>query len=215
MSDQGRVIGENVARARIAAKLSQAELAKRIGAKSQNTIAAIESGNTSKSKYLPNIARALKVRMADLDPEFHEQDTVTIPGGNLVGGVDLDVYGTAEAGNGILVMTSDPVDRVRRPAPLANVRGGYGVIVVGESMEPVLRAGDTILVHPHLPPKVDDLCLFRDEKDGEFRATIKEYRSASKDLWKVHRYGKDPADFTLKKREWPQCHVIVGVYRRR
>jgi transcriptional regulator with XRE-family HTH domain len=207
-------ISRNVARYRKERGLSQVELARRVGVR-QNTIAAIESGLTRKSKYLPDIARVLEVPLFDLDAGEGAHRTPTIPGTDLVGARDLPLYATVEAGEGAVVMSSDPVDEVRRPAPLATVKGAYGVIVSGESMVPALRPGDTALIHPHLPPKVEDICLFISERNGEFIATIKEYVGQTKDHWKVKRYKPEEKEFTLRKSEWQTCHVSVGRYSRR
>jgi transcriptional regulator with XRE-family HTH domain len=204
----------NLARYRKERGLSQEELARRIGVR-QNTIAAIESGLTKKSKYLPDIARALEISLTELDAGEGAHRTPTIPGTDLVGVRDLPLYATVEAGEGAVVMSSDPVDEIRRPAPLATVKGAYGVIVSGESMVPALRPGDIVLIHPHLPPKVEDICLFISERNGEFVATIKEYVGQTKDHWKVKRYKPEEKEFTLRKSEWQTCHVSVGRYSRR
>jgi DNA-binding XRE family transcriptional regulator len=207
-------VARNVARYRKERGMSQEELARRVGVR-QNTIAAIESGLTKKSKYLPDIARVLEVPLFDLDAGEGAHRTPTIPGADLVGARDLPLYATVEAGEGAVVMSSDPVDEVRRPAPLVTVKGAYGVIVSGESMVPALRPGDTALIHPHLPPKVEDICLFISEKNGEFIATIKEYVGQTKEHWKVKRYKPEEKEFTLRKSEWQTCHVSVGRYSRR
>ena len=204
----------NVARYRKERGLSQEQLARRIGVR-QNTIAAIELGTTKKSKYLPDIARVLEISLTDLDAGDGSRRTPTIPGTDLVGARDLPLYATVEAGEGAVVMSSDPVDEIRRPAPLATVKGAYGVIVSGESMVPALRPGDIVLIHPHLPPKVEDICLFISERNGEFVATIKEYVGQTKDHWKVKRYKPEEKEFTLRKSEWQTCHVSVGRYSRR
>jgi transcriptional regulator with XRE-family HTH domain len=204
----------NVARFRKERGLSQEQLARRIGVR-QNTIAAIESGTTKKSKYLPDIARVLQVDLADLDAAEGAPRTPTIRGADLVGARDLPLYATVEAGEGAVVMSSDPVDEIRRPAPLATVKGAYGVIVSGESMVPALRPGDIVLIHPHLPPKIEDICLFIGQKNGEFVATIKEYVGQTKDHWKVKRYKPEEKEFLLRKSDWQTCHVSVGRYSRR
>jgi transcriptional regulator with XRE-family HTH domain len=207
---------DNLIRLRTERGWSQAELARRVGVR-QNTIAAIESGLTKKSKYLPDIARALDIPLSLFDPDTGEgpQRTPTIPGADLVGARDLPLYATVEAGEGAVVMSSDPVDEIRRPAPLATVKGAYGVIVSGESMVPALRPGDIVLIHPHLPPKAEDVCLFISERNGEFIATIKEYVGQTQETWKVKRYKPEEKEFTLRKSEWQTCHVSVGRYSRR
>src|SRR5260370_15438019 len=65
----GMTLAENVIRYRKKAKLTQAQLARKIGAR-QNTIFAIESGKTVKTKFLPNIAEVLHCTIYDLDPDL-------------------------------------------------------------------------------------------------------------------------------------------------
>ncbi len=208
-------LAENVTKFRKQKKLSQAALAKAIGAR-QNTVAAIESGLTKRTKLLPELSNVLGVPISELDPNIGPNETAIVPGRELLGETDLPVYASVEAGDGNVFVSSEPVQTVRRPDPLATVKGGYGVIVVGDSMSPVVRPGETVLVHPHLPPKIEDICLFMSgAEEHDFKATIKEYLGQTKDLWKVRRYGPHPIDFTLKKRDWPRCQVVVGQYRRR
>lgn len=211
MSD---TIGQNVKRFReaIRPEMSQADLAKAIGVKSQNTIAAIETGKTQKTKHLRAIAKALKVRVTDLDPSEEIEETVTTKD-TMVSteqSEQLDVYASVEGGSGAIVWSNEPMLKIPRPRPLIGVRDAYGVLVVGESMTPLVRPGFTVWVNPHLPPRPDDICIFRHDVDGDFRATLKEYCGQTQDAWLVRRYQPKMRRFTLKKAEWPVCHVIVG-----
>lgn len=219
MNDLSKQIGQNVARYRKAMQpeMSQADLAKAIGVKSQNTIASIETGKTQQSKHLPAIARVLKVRLADLDPSQEGDETVTVRD-TMTGNEQndqLDVYASVEGGAGAIVWSNEPMLKVPRPRPLIGIRDGYGVLVVGESMAPVIRPGYIVWVNPHLPPRIGDACLFRHDEHGEFRAMLKEYCGQTAELWQVKRYQPKERRFTLRKEEWPVCHVIVGTdYRR-
>lgn len=206
-------LGENVKKFREQQGLSQAKLAKAAGFSSQNSIVAIEAGG--RTTRVPQLARALKVKVHELDPDAAVEDSVTVPPAELGGARDLKLYASVDAGEGAIVVTNEPVDWITRPAPLANVRDAYGVIVTGESMVPLYRPGETALVHPHIPPRVDDVCIFINDADGVFHATIKEYRGQTKDLWKVMRYGPEKSEFTLRKKDWPKVHVVVGKYCRR
>lgn len=207
-------LAENLTRLRKRKGWSQQKLADAVGVR-QNTIAAIEMGKTTKSKWLPDIARELGVPIKELDPKLGPNENLLVPGRELVGAPDLPVFGTVEGGEGAIVMSSEPVETVKRPDPLRTVKDGFGVIVSGDSMVPLVRPGDIVLVHPHLPPKIDDLCLFLFDQDGDFRATIKEFCGQSRDLWKVKRYQPKEHEFTLKKADFPRCAVVVGIYKRR
>ncbi|SEE52504.1 Phage repressor protein C, contains Cro/C1-type HTH and peptisase s24 domains [Bradyrhizobium lablabi] len=132
------------------------------------------------------------------------------PGSQLVGERDLPVFGTAQGGSGALIVTDGPVDWVVRPDPLLRVKDGYGMIVTGDSMDPVHKHGSTALVNPHIPWRSGDTCIFRSHHDnGDNIVIIKELRRFTDDTWYVRQYNP-PKDFTLKRSEWQVCHVTVG-----
>jgi phage repressor protein C with HTH and peptisase S24 domain len=215
--NEGEVIGHNVTRIREERKLSPAKLAKKVGV-ALYTIQAIESGRTRKSKYLPDIARVLQVPLSKIDPGQVDHPEIarspTLSQKEVVGPHDLPVYGTTEAGEGVLVMTSEPVDKAERPPSLTHVRDAYGVIVKGDSMGSVVRAGHIVVVNPHAHARREDICVFRSEKNGEFKSTIKEFVAELADGWRVKRYRPKEKEFILKKSDWPECHVVVTIHRR-
>ena len=136
-------------------------------------------------------------------------------GEDLVGGRDLPVFASAEGGPSGLIVSSEPIDYVKRPEPLLHASKGFGVYVIGDSMVPAYVQGDLLLVHPSLPPKRgDDVLLTRQSVDGERAALIKHLVSWTADHWKVKQWN--PArEFQLKRTDWQQAHVIVGKYGRR
>lgn len=212
----GEIIGRNVVKFRELKGWSTAKLAREIGV-ALNTVQRIEAGDTVKSKYLPDIARILGKSLGDIDPSqvSNETSPAIIPRRDLITGErDLPIYGTTEAGDGVMVMSSEPVDKEDRPPSLTHVRDAYGVIVVGDSMHPIVRPGDIVVVHPHKQPRREDLCVFRVQDHGEFRSTVKEFVSSTADGWRVRRYHPETKELVLKKRDWPECHVVVTIHRR-
>lgn len=205
---------DNLAKIRKERGLSQKALAAMIGVR-QNTIAAIETGATKKTRYLADIARALSVDIADLDSDLAGPGQGAGAVRGMAGAREIDLFGSAQREGGALVLTSLPVDRISRPAPLANVRDGYALIVAGESMSPVIRPGDIVLVHPHLAPKIEDTCLFVRNERGTLHVRLAEYRGETKDHWKLRRYSPQEREFDLSKKDWERCHVILGKYSRR
>lgn len=170
-----------------------------------------------KRSYTKSNAASLKSSVDPVTQPHYPSDhapTKTIPGSELFGSyADLPVFGTAQGGqDGALVVTDRAVDWVARPAVLLRVQDGYGVIITGDSMEPVVRPGSTILINPHLPPRVGDPCIFRcHHDDGTTHMMVKEYRGQTESHWRVRQYN--PAkDFTLKKEAWQVCHRSVGSY---
>lgn len=136
-----------------------------------------------------------------------------IAGASLYADMDLPVFGTSPGVDGTMIITDRPADWVARPSVLLRVADGYGMIVTGDSMDPVLKAGWTALINPHLPPRVGDLCLFRSHHEGADHAKVKEFRGETETAWKVREYKPDVRDFALKKSEWnDRPQRIVGSY---
>lgn len=214
--------GERIKRAREARDWSQDDLAKRIGI-SQPAIKKIEAGDTRHSKFLTRIAQELGLDIADLDPGLTRTplgaNGVPIAGGDLVAtGRDFPIHAAAEGGAGQIVVSSDPVDFMPRPAPLAHTRDAYGLLIVGHSMEPEYRQGDTALINPHLPVIGGEVYIFYAEKEGEARATIKHLRRATEDKWLLTQHNPPDggsADFMLSRKEWQWAHRVIGKYSRR
>jgi phage repressor protein C with HTH and peptisase S24 domain len=217
----GQIIGANVKRIREAKDppISANALAKAIGAKSVFTVQQIEAGETQKSKYLPDIARVLNVDLAEIDPSQRngvkaeiEHNPVDIS--SAVGRRDVPVYATTEGGDGIMVLSSEPVDVTDRPSSIERVKNAYGIIVTGDSMVPILRPGDTVIINPNLHPRPEDICVFRVEREGDFRSTVKEFVRKVPDGWRVKRYQPKEREYVLKSAEWDKCHVVVAIHKR-
>ncbi len=128
-----------------------------------------------------------------------------------IGPSDLPVYGTSFGEGGEIMLSGNAVQWVARPPALDRVVGAYAVIVPRSKMEPVVKIGSIVLFHPHLPPRMSDLCLFRSLREGVTHVIGAEYRGETDDAWKAYHYT--PArSFILKKSEWPVCHRAVGAY---
>lgn len=215
-SPKPMTLGKTIRDRRKARGWSQADLAKAVGI-SQPAVKKIEDGTTKDPRKLLDIARVLQIPIADIDPTFGSgvQVPLTTPESRLVGERNLPVYAAAEGGKGAMVLSSDPVDYVRRPAPLENVRDGYGIIIVSESMVPEFRPGDTALVHPHLAPAHGEAAVFYSEDaGGEVLVTIKSLVRVTATHWHVQQWNP-PKKLTLSRKEWPKCHRVVGRYSRR
>ncbi|MBM3645822.1 MAG: S24 family peptidase [Alphaproteobacteria bacterium] len=127
---------------------------------------------------------------------------------------DLPVYASAEGGNGAIIITSEPIDFVRRPEPLAAVKDGFGCYVIGDSMSPAYEQGDLLLVHPGKPVKPGDDCVFLKEAvDGARQGLVKRLLKISGDKWRVRQFN--PArDFDLDRGQWQKAQLVVGKYNR-
>jgi len=127
---------------------------------------------------------------------------------------DLPVYGAAQGGSeGAMLVSSEPIQRVSEP--LATVRGGYGVYIVGESMSPAYEQGDVALVHPGLPPRRGaDVILIRQDPDGTRHVLVKRLVGWTDEAWRLRQYNP-AAEFELPRADWAEIQTIVGKYNAR
>ena len=216
---------------------SQERLAESVGT-SQATIDKIENGRSVRSRFLPEIftvmglpiealveQNALKAGRAFVIDGQHKVAAVPneslVPGSSLVGVADLPIYTAVRAGaiDDSILVSPEPIDYVKRPEPLARAKNGYGLYIVGTSMEPAFRQGDLALVHPNMPPKAgDEVVVCSIDTNGEHYAVIKLLTKVTADKWHLKQYNPgddEPEEFTLDRMEWPICHLVVGSYRRR
>jgi phage repressor protein C with HTH and peptisase S24 domain len=214
--------GELIRKRREELGLSQAQLAKQSGGISQATVEKIEKGETLRSKFLPLIAKRLGLPLESLDPSLaglpEAAERPPAPPPILVSrDRDFPIYASVEGGPGEILRSTDPIDFIPRPAPVAHVKEAYGLVVTGESMAPEFKPGETALVNPKLPLIADEVYVFYSEMHGEARATIKHLRRATPTAWLVSQHnpprGKSK-EFELPREEWRWAHRVFGKHSR-
>lgn len=130
---------------------------------------------------------------------------------------DLMVHSSAKGGTddlSAMVISSEPVAYVERPAPLLGVVDGYAVYISGDSMSPAYESGDLAFVNPSLPPRPSNYCVFQGaHEDGVHRALLKRLVRETSTTWQVKQY-EPPMTFSLQKSHWPQAHVVIGKFER-
>jgi phage repressor protein C with HTH and peptisase S24 domain len=146
-------------------------------------------------------------------------DVTTLrPGADLVGAKDLPVYASAEGGPTGMTVTYDPIEYVKRPEPLMNVRGAFGFYVVGDSMWPRYRSGDLLLVHPTRPPQRHDhvLVMLHDGIDeSAIQALVKVYVGWAGDNLQLEQYNPPGPVPSIPRAKVKGIHKIVGAYEGR
>lgn len=118
---------------------------------------------------------------------------------------DVPVRGAAACGtDGAFEFNSgDPIDYIRRPPRLENVRDVYALYILGASMSPWREEGQIVYVHPLQPPKIGDyvvlqLLPLRDgeaprayvkklEKRNSLEITVSQYNPAKRLTFPVNR----------------------------
>lgn len=208
-------IGARVRALREAKGMSQATLA-RLAKVSQPVIAALESGQQASTRRLPEIAAALEVDIATIDPRFETKlQIVPLERKFFSDAAKLPVYAAAEGGAGHMIVTTDPIEWVPRPYTLESVDDAYAILVVGDSMIPAFEPGDTAWVNPRLPPmKNCDVVIYEVNAQGEARATIKRLIGWTETEWILQQWNPGET-FRLPRSDWPKCHRVVGKFARR
>lgn len=227
-------LGALVKERREQAGLSQADLAA-LAKSSQQTIDRIERGETKHSRAFPRVLAALKI---ENDPTFTElavsearledaisaelrdrfPDHVKAPGfqdhDSRADVNQLSVY-TLEAHDELRYrFLPFAVDYLGRPEPLRRVRRGYAMLVPDDRNYPTLRAGDILLVNPHIPVRADNEAIItqivRSEKASySIIATIV---SMDADSYTVRHGVGEP--YRLLKTEWDFANLVVGKFNR-
>lgn len=147
-----------------------------------------------------------------------ERPTVTlVPGRELISSNQkMPVYAAAMGGNGHIIISFDLIDEIKRPAELENVKGGYGLLIKGESMVPALWEGDMALVNPHLRPARDFNHVFYHEPPhgSEVEAMVKQLTGFNDRDWSLKQWNP-VKEWKESRQVWQTCHRIVGKYDRR
>jgi len=232
-------IGRLIRRARKDKGLTLAELAHRIGV-SRSAVNQWELGtSTPEAKRFGDICRVLDIDPRELHKNINAPDQTHIdapitrsanfPQGRITGGVRhmptpfgwsgaiLPVYGSSDAGGGVMALTEEPIGPPEpRPTFAGETTGAVGVIVEHDVMAPAYRRGDRLLLLPHKPAVPgDDVVLFSG-KPGEARkvkAVVRQLVQRTDSHWICQQH-------TPAKREkfaiadFPLCYRIESVRRR-
>jgi transcriptional regulator with XRE-family HTH domain len=229
-----KTLGERLRYARVAAGLTQEQVANELGIKRVSVTVWEKDGSRPDPDRIPAILKLFGVTYdwlwegkGDRPPLKGRQGKPELPAGqhslfeNLPpGGHNAEgplkpnrlvpLYGAALTNDG-LTLFLDPIDRMAPPPDLLNVRDAYGILIVDESMSPAFEAGDTCWINPYLQlRRLSDVILYhRDREEQSHRIMIKRLVSWSDTEWNVAQYNP-PRETSLSREEWPHCHRIVG-----
>jgi phage repressor protein C with HTH and peptisase S24 domain len=218
-------IGHRVRDARIGRGWSQEYLGGIVGA-GQSTIDRIERGDWKRlPSVMARIAHTLELPLVEalgLPPltEIEMQKNGLEIRGVLREEVptfnerQMPIFGSAEGGDGALILSAEPIDMMRRPTHLAAARLPYAVRITGTSMIPAFHPDDLALVNPNLEPIADDIVILQREDHGTKYGIIKSFISRTMNDWRLRQFNPKRV-LTRSRKEWPTCHVVVGRHWRR
>ncbi len=107
---------------------------------------------------------------------------------------DLPVLGTAAGSrSGAFQLDNVIIDYVRRPPGLIGAADVYAIYVVGDSMEPMIAAGELRFVHPHRPIHAGDVVVLqvRDGEEAPIQAYIKKLVKRGEDKVILRQFNPD------------------------
>lgn len=170
-------LGQRLREARKDAKLSQAELAKRVGIK-QPTLSDLENDVTKGSTAIATIAAALGVSALWLaegrGPRRGNESVQNVTSAS-IGHRRIPLISSVQAGQMTEAVVPFPPGGAYEYllTDLELSEHAFGLEVEGRSMEPKFYEGDRLIVDPALSPRPGDFVI---AKNGHEEATFKKYR---------------------------------------
>lgn len=211
-------LGERLRRARVAAGLSQQELAAKSGVR-QETISNIERGRNKGSKFIARIARALGVEAYELDTGRQDLSPIATasdagnvsPGPRVRGAVPLISWVQAGSWRGVLEnLEGEIVEQIDTTAPIN--RFTYALRVQGDSMvspsgPDSFPEGTIIIIEPELEARTGDFVVVRHPGAGDTETTFKRL------VRDGDRFFLQPLNPRYPMMELPKGAAICGVLR--
>lgn len=218
-------LGKRIRAARRLAGLTQQQVADHFEIKRVN-VTQWEGDTTKPDGYrIPALAALLAVSEAWLrdatgpGPDVEAvKAPVIVPGNQLLApsGEMLPIYAGAKGGDGHIIITFDEIERVKMPSVLQGVKGGYGLLIDGESMVPAYFPNDIALVNPNKRPERGFHHVFYHQPPhgGEAEAIVKWLESFNDRDWLIKQWNP-MKEWKESRQVWQTCHRIVGKYDRR
>ncbi len=123
---------------------------------------------------------------------------------------DLPIYGMAEANSSkefaSFTLGQSPIAMAERPPQLAGVNGAFAVYIVGDSMYPRYKSGETVYINPHLAYRAGDdvLIELRDKS-----IMVKELVREDKDHWVFQQFNPRK-EMKIKKADIAKISRVTG-----
>ena len=220
-------MGQRIASARQAKRLTQQQLAERLGV-SRVAVTQWEADKHAPRDRLDEIAEALGVAFDWLrtgrgqpqppaeasqmltDPHIFQPRLIAV---NSPKTLDLPVLGTAMGGpNGFFELQCVTIEHVRRPPHLATVQNAFALYVAGLSMSPRYEPGELIYCRLGRHPRPGNYVVLEmlPEHDGApIMATIGRYKRLAGNYIEIEKLNP-PSVQKVPAAKINRIHVIVG-----
>jgi len=173
-------------------------------------------------KWMKQLAQALDCSPEDLLPledtaavetSMANVDLSRIITDGVVREKDLPVFASAAGGDGQTIITYEPIEYVKRPFMLMNVKSGFAMYVICDSMAPKYRTGDMLLVHPMKPPRQGDfvLVVLKNGDSDEHEALVKQLIKIDDNTLTLQQFNP-PHRLSIERDKVKNILKIVGNY---
>lgn len=196
--------GEEIRRGREARGWSQAQLAAHAGT-SQQTVDRLERGVVEYSKAYPRIREVLGMDMRGYDPfpfkEHDEQESRPSSAGYPTASVVREMEAAQLVAKGripVIAFVNEEmrlVDAIPRVFPYEYAQGANAILITSNEMEPVLRIGDVVVLHPNIPAQIGNEVGFV----VEGRVFVRTLTEEDDDSWTVQSWNPVEHRQILKK----------------
>jgi len=206
-------LGDRIRSEREARGMSQSDLARGVGI-SQAAIAKIESGETTKSKWLPEIMRLLNIPVGSQPEAPAEEASTDLALQRQSMPLDIPVKGVAVGGSDADFSFNGSVSEyVRRPPGLAKTNGVYAVYVTSDSMSPRFDPNDMLYVSALRPAAIGDYVVveLHPEEDGvPGKGFIKRLVRRGATVVKLHQFNPD-CDIEIETARIKSIHRVFTI----
>lgn len=121
----------------------------------------------------------------------------------------IPIRGGARGGNEQEMFLDEVIGYTARPGSLMNVKDGYSMYMVGDSMSPRYEPGWLLHINPHKPPKPGRDVVVEKRNGAVMVKTLVSWRNGQLELRSINE--RDYPDLvTVADREVKFVHVVVG-----
>ncbi|CAI3953742.1 Transcriptional regulator [Commensalibacter communis] len=120
---------------------------------------------------------------------------------------DIPVFGTIDLTDDGFIITDTPIDFIPRPSVVKLEKDAFAISIGVRTLEPAIRIGNTITLHPRKLAHNGDLCLFFNQEQATY--TIGEWIDDMGNNYHIKQYTPQKTK-NLPKTSWVKHSIIVA-----
>lgn len=104
-------------------------------------------------------------------------------------------------------------ENIASPPALAGIEGAFACFVHGDSMEPMLFAGDTVFCHPYMPLRRNDFVVIQiheTDEHGHLLGLVKQFIKEDSQSVTVRQFNPEQ-EFTFPRERVKAVNKVVHI----